>query len=604
MTSFDRRSFLATVSCSLAGQVSAPFFLLPSTSVKASSQIQADKQKENGSCWLDVVAPFIVEDSELGIESEIVLTSDTFVGAKGHADEQDSTDYEIHLYDMTGQAVGINGIARQLTVKAMNTTVLPVRELIGGAKKFCGGMKIRLRPKSRKTMHASDLFSSAFVRWRTANSFDNVHANPDPLHWQTTESFFYSMPFPSLVEYECVFSLFNPNSQRSAGELLMTDSSGKRLVAQRYDLKPHASLLFDLNSVSVVNNPWASNSEPKSNSENKFHRQHGLLSVINEEGTVKCFGFLMIRRNAQKRFSVEHPIHQGVFKQHPAIAPFDEKNQFKAKNVLYTPLLFRNQKIATANGSLTLDSKFYFGAGLPLEESLWLLPFAIDDQGKAVWFAKDDKKLSATLPSQTERGLIKLGPHQSCALDFSQLSLPAKFSSGGLAVAVSPDTNHTLFKVEIRVAEWNAYAFTHFRPGLRSARRYQKPNERGGLATDYIASGARVVKGKAGNRFDELICVLNIDDQGLEGRPMLELFGARGLVNRISLGAISPFGCQHFLLSELIEGDANYGPLTLRLTDEEATLLMSVIHIDHHRRDIALDHGSDRFSTFLDFVCQ
>lgn len=597
MTTFDRRRFLATVSCSLTGQASAPFFPLPSVS-------QKEQQKESGSCWLDVVAPFIVEDSELGVESEVVLTSDTFVGVAGHSDEQDSTEYEIYLYDMHGQAVGVNGIARQLTVKAMNTTVIPVRELIGGAKKFCGGMKIRLRPKSRKPMHATDLFSSAFVRWRTANSFDKVHANPDPLHWQTTESFFYSMPFPSLAEYECVFSLFNPNNQRSAGELVMTDSSGKRLAAQRYELKPHASLLFDLNAGKLIHDPWAANTESKPNRKPNFHKQQGLFSATNEEGTTKCFGFLMIRRNAQKRFSVEHPIHQGVFKQQPVTPPFDEKNQFKAKNVLYTPLLFRNQKIATTNGNLTFDSKVYLGAGLPLEESLWLFPFAIDEQGKAAWFAKDDKKLSAALPSQTERGLIKLGPHQSCCLDFAQLSLPAGFSSGGLAVAVSPDTNHTLFKVEVRVSEWDAYAFTHFRPGLRSARRYQKPKERGGLATDYIVSGARVTKSKSENRFDELICVLNIDDQGWEGRPVLELFGPRGLVKRIPLGAIPPFGCRHFLLSNLVESSANYDPLSLRLTDEEATLLMSVIHIDHQRRDIALDHGSDRFSTFLDFVCQ
>ncbi len=597
MTTFDRRRFLATVSCSLTGQASAPFFHLPSAS-------QKEQQKESGSCWLDVVAPFIVEDSELGVESEVVLTSDTFVGTAGHADQQDSTDYEIYLYDMLGRAVGVNGIARRMTVNAMNTTVIPVRELIGDTKKFCGGMKIRLRPKSRKPMHATDLFSSAFVRWRTANSFDTIHANPDPLHWQTTESFFYSMPYPSLAEYECVFSIFNPNSQRSAGELRMTDSSGKQLVAQRYELRPHASLLFDLNAGNIIKDPWALSPEPKPNTATNFHKQQGLLSAINEEGTTKCFGFLMIRRNAQKRFSVEHPIHQGVFKQQATIVPLDEKNQFKAKNVLYTPLMFRNKKIATANGNLTFDSKFYLGAGLPLEESLWLLPFAIDEQGKTAWFAKDDKKLSAALPSQTERGLIKLGPHQSCCLDFAQLSLPAEFSSGGLAVAVSPDTNHTLFKAEVRVSEWNAYAFTHFRPGLRSARRYQKPKERGGLATDYIVSGARVVKGKPASRFDELVCVLNIDDQGWEGRPVLELFGARGAIKRIPLGTIPPFGCRHFLLSDLIEANANYEPLSLRLTDEEATLLMSVIHIDYQRRDIALDHGSDRFSTFLDFVCQ
>ena len=110
--------------------------------------------------------------------------------------------------------------------------------------------------------------------------------------------------------------------------------------------------------------------------------------------------------------------------------------------------------------------------------------------------------VAAVLPSQTERGVIRLATNQSCALDFDKLTagekntagmpahspgnlsanLPPNFS-GGLAVAVSPDTNHTLFKVEVRVREWKAYAFTHFRPGLRSARWYQKPKPRGGLAT-------------------------------------------------------------------------------------------------------------------------
>ena len=32
-------------------------------------------------------------------------------------------------------------------------------------------------------------------------------------------------------------------------------------------------------------------------------------------------------------------------------------------------------------------------------------------------------------------------------------------------------------------------------------------------------------------------------------------------------------------------------------------LILSVIHLDYVRSDIALDHGSDRFSTFNDFDC-
>jgi hypothetical protein len=43
--------------------------------------------------------------------------------------------------------------------------------------------------------------------------------------------------------------------------------------------------------------------------------------------------------------------------------------------------------------------------------------------------------------------------------------------------------------------------------------------------------------------------------------------------------------------------------MSLRLTDAKATMLMSLVHIDYGRKDIALDHGSDRFSTFQEFTC-
>ena len=584
----NRRSFLATVSCSLAPVVAAP--LLPARGFLA----QSAPSSNNHSCWLEVCAPFIVEDIEGGLQSEIVLTSDTFAGARGHEDGADSTDYEIYLYDAAGKAIGAGGVARKLNVPAMRTTVIAARDLVGEVKSFWGGMKIRLRPRCRETMHASDLFSSAFVRWRTASSFDNVHANPDPLQWQNTESFFYSMPFPSLADYECLFSLFNPNDQRSAGEIVMFNPNGKRIAAQRYDLKPHASLLFDLNAGGFGDDPWLSRATGKAQ-----NRSSGLLAVTNEERTAKSFAYLMIKQNARQRFSVEHPIHQGIFKPKPVVAPFDAGAQFKAKNVLYTPLVFKAKRI----GDLTLDSRFYFGTGQPLEEAQWFYPFVVDAEGEVAWSAMKDAKLAECLPAQTERGVIKLGPSQSCELDFKQLALPQNFY-GGLGVAVSPDTTHTLLKVEVRVAEWGAFAFTHFRPGLRSARSYQKPKQRGGLATDYIVSGARLVKVKNLAQLDELIAVLNIDDQGLEARPVIELFGPRSLITRLPLGAIPPFACRHFLLSELLKGEANLETLTLRLVDERATLLMSAVHLDYARRDIALDHGSDRFSTFLDYSCQ
>ncbi len=590
MKTTDRRHFLAGISCSLASITAKP--IIP---------LRGLLRQTPSPCWLEVCAPFIVEDTERGVQSEIVLTSDTFAGARGHEDGVDSTDYEIYLYDAAGKAIGAGGVARKLNVPAMRTTVIAARELIGEAKSFWGGMKIRLRPRGRETMHASDLFSSAFLRWRTTASFDNVHANPDPLQWQNTDSYFYSMPFPRLADYECVFSLFNPYDHHSAGEIVVYDSNGKRIAAQRFNLNPHTSLLFDLNAKGLTTDPWSSKSTQKTSAKVASQQgQHGLLAVTNEQGTAKSFGYLMIRRNSRSRFSVEHPIHQSVFKPKPPVAPFDANNQFKAKNVLYTPLLFNRKQI----GQLTLESRFYFGAGAPLEEAQWLYPFAVDGEGEAVWSAMKDARLGDCLPSQTERGVIRLAANQSCALDFDKLSLNSDFA-GGLAVAVSPDTTHTLLKVEVLVKEWDAYAFTHFRPGLRSARAYQKPKQRGGLASDYIVSGARVLKDKnSPAQFDELIGVMNIDDHGVEARPLLELFGPKGMITKIQLGAVPPFACRHFLLSEMIGGNADYGPLTLRLVDEKAALLMSAVHIDHVRRDIALDHGSDRFSTFLDYGCQ
>ncbi len=595
MKPFDRRSFLSTLSCSLATLASDPLGRV--------RRIYSGASNNNGGCWLDVCAPFVIEDAERGIHTEIILTSDTFAGARGHQDGADATDYEIYLYDSAGQAIGASGVARRLTVPAMRTTVIAARELIAGStnpeRSFWGGMKIRLRPRCRQTMHASDLFSSAFNRWRSASSFDNVHANPDPPQLQNLDGYFYSMPFPSLTEYEQVFSLFNPYDIRSSGEIALYDAAGKKFIVRPYELKPHASLIFDLNS-----NQLTGGSQQTAASENaasKRNLRHGLLAVTNEQGTAKSFGYLMIKQEARGRFSVEHPIHQGVFKPRPATIPFDAQNQFRAKNVLYTPLLFNRKKIEKIG--LTLESRFYLGTGLPLEEAQWFYPFAVDGEGEAVWSSIKDQKLPSALPSQTERGVIRLNAGQSCALDFKQLDLPPGFA-GGLCVAVAPDTTHTLLKVEIRALEWNAFAFTHFRPGLRSARTYQKPEQRGGLATDYIVSGARLVKTKNSSRLDEVIAVLNIDDQGLEARPVLELFGPGGLIKRVPLGAIPPFACRHYLLSELISGEAHHESLTMRLVDEQATLLMSAVHLDQERRDLALDHGSDRFSTFLDYGCR
>ena len=139
MRTLERRSFLSLISNAVVGSTLYPAFGLA----------QQNKPITNGTCWLDVCAPFIIQDSALGIDSEIVLTADNFVGASGYSDGADGTEYQIYLYDFEGKPVGANGVAKTLSAKAMRTTVIPVSDLVGPQKSFWGGMKVRLRPKTR-----------------------------------------------------------------------------------------------------------------------------------------------------------------------------------------------------------------------------------------------------------------------------------------------------------------------------------------------------------------------------------------------------------------------------------------------------------------------
>jgi hypothetical protein len=555
-------------------------------------------------CWLDVCAPFVVEDPGAGIHSEIYLTSDTFAGRNGHQEAGFTTDYEICLYDADGNPVGSDGVAKRLTVPAMHTTFLRASDLLGDTKQFWGGMKIRLRPQSREPMYASDLFSSAFVRWKTDNSFDNVHANPDPLQWQRADSFFYSMPFPALDRYQCVFSLFNPNAQTSAGQVTLYDPFGGVIREIPYELKPHASLLLDLRRAELTGDARAAfvanrRAHHTTTSENAGARG-GSLAVTNTQGTTKCFGYLLIKAANSSRFSVEHPIHQPPYKPIAAAPPLEADDTFRARNILYTPLVF----IARRIGGITLQSRLHFSSGAPIEEFLWLKPFITGPTGEIVWQVTKDTPFPGSIsPRQIERKAIKLRGLQSCIFECADLGLRPEFS-GGMFLAVAPTTNHTLMKVELLAPEWDAHAFTHFRPGLQAERAYQKPKQRGALATDYITSGARCETTAGKITRDEIIAVINIDDQRVAGNPVLEVFGAGGLLTRINLGQVPSYACRHYLLSEVLSERIGGHDLSLRLVDESATLLMSVVHLDYLRRDLAMDHGSDRFSTFVDYPCE
>lgn len=588
MKTLARRSFLSLISHATVG----------STLCSVSPLAQAvTRPGNNGTCWLDVCAPFIIQDPALGIDSEIVLTADNFIGARGYADGSDATEYQVLLYDSEGRPIGENGIARRLTADAMCTTVIPVRDLVGPDKSFWGGMRIRLRPKTRTPTHASDLFSSAFVRWKSSGSFTNVHANPDPLQWQRADSFFYSMPFPPLDDYDCVYSLFNPYSERSAGAFTIYDQFGTTVKALAYDLKPHSSLLVDLRK-----GEYARNVDETFNGKRGTPRggaRGGTIAVTNRQGSVKNFGYLLIKQSRSARFSIEHPIHQPPYNPTAARTPFDGAGRFKAQNVLYTPLVFRTKKI----GGITLESRFHLSSGAPVEEALWLSPFITDANGNVVWQAREGSKLPSSIPErQIERGAIKLGGQQSCIFDCARLDLPKGFS-GGLSLAITPLSNHTLMKVEVVAPEWNARAFTHFRPGLAAARAYQKPAWRSGLGTDYIVAGACLSADDRKMIRDEIIAVINIDDKSIAGNPTLEVFTSAGLQARVRLGQVPAFSCRHYLLSALLSGKIGPNDLSLRLVDEQATLLMSVLHLDYERRDIAADHGSDRFSTFSEFTC-
>ncbi|MFN2532421.1 MAG: hypothetical protein ABR555_14085 [Pyrinomonadaceae bacterium] len=616
MDSFDRREFLSIVTGSAAAVITLPIHAAVSpvaavtnnsTSAWTGSVEQADKP-----CWLDLCVPFVLEDADRGLHAEVVLTSDTFIGSEGYVDGRDATDYEFYLYDAGGSIVGSGNRKTRISVAAMRTTVIPIRELIAPNTSFCGGMSIRVRPNARVPMHASDLFSSAFIRWQTEQSFDNVHANPDPLQWQKKECFYYSMPFPSLNDYECTLGVFNPYDAESSGQIVLHDHAGNRVVEQPYDLKPRASLLFELNRLRPSADAYAafglggtSIAKPITHHLHERHgaldsaKSGGMLVVTNKQATTKSFAYLIIKRNGGRHFSVEHPIHQPVTKPLPAVAPFDTAGKFKARNILYSPLLFRAKRI----GDITLESRFHLSTGLPFEEILWFAPYAVDDGGSVAWLASKDQKLTSQLEqSQVERGAIRLGTEQSCILDFARLTLNPEFS-GGLCLAIAPDSTHTFMKVEVRVPEWGAHAFTHFRPGLRAARAYQKPEQRAGLMTDYMTSDARFERTEKGIIFDELIGVINIDDRAIDGSPVLELFGPSGLWKRVALGAVPAYACRHFLLSELIKDRQSIERMTMRLVDDRATLLMSTVHLDYMRRDIALDHGSDRFSTYNDYGC-
>jgi hypothetical protein len=89
------------------------------------------------------------------------------------------------------------------------------------------------------------------------------------------------------------------------------------------------------------------------------------------------------------------------------------------------------------------------------------------------------------------------------------------------------------------------------------------------------------------------------------GAPKIQLHGPSGIIAEKSIGEFPPLACKHFLLSELFPGlqTEPEHPVTVRMLDENAMMVVSAVHLDYDRRDLALEHGSDRHSTFNDFKC-
>jgi len=68
VTALDRRSFLLISSSSLLSLASR------SAAQQPQSPTAIAPQKTVSHCWLDVCGAFVVEDADLGVHSEIVLT--------------------------------------------------------------------------------------------------------------------------------------------------------------------------------------------------------------------------------------------------------------------------------------------------------------------------------------------------------------------------------------------------------------------------------------------------------------------------------------------------------------------------------------------------
>ncbi len=599
----DRRTFLSGLTGSLVTASYLARFASPGQAAAVGQQYPQYDNKPaqlvtGKQCWLDVAAPFVLHEPKMQLSTDLLLTATCFPGIEGFRDAQYGTDYEVQLFDASGKQVNL-GSAAKMRIHALRPTVLRASDLTGG-KPFWGSAKIRLAPTGQQVTHAGDLFSAGFVRWNTPRNFDNVHAHPAAPK-QARGKFYYSMPFPPLDEYHCAFVLFNPSDDESTGTVRAVGLQGETIVEREYTLNPRQTILYRMGDLKTEDSPREvlHVSGPPANGA----RRGGVVRVVNRTEAVP-FAYTMIRGRSDSTFSVEHPLHFADVPVKPARAtPYGPNRSFPAEALLFTPLFFAGQRF----GGLRLESRIYLSASRWREEALWLMPFVTDGRGLIMWVSNRDEKLTERITPATSchDGVLRLTEFQSCRVDARALPLEGNFA-GGFGVATIPPTSHSLMKIEVRVAEWDRAAFTHFRPGGAFHKKYRTVAERGGLATDYITSGCQVRGSAEKRKYDCLFSVMNIEFEDHNvARPRLQLFGPSGLMAEKELGEYPPLACRHLLLSELFPGlQTEPGqPLTVRMTDEKAMIVNSVVHLDYERHDLAMDHGSDRHSTYLDYGC-
>ena len=591
MTTIDRRIFLS----SLAGSLLAA----SAQTAQAAQQTAELAPVPTGACWLDVAAPFIAADPAQKLSTELLLTATCFPGVDGYRDTRYATEYQILLFDHTGKEIKLDNAGR-IEIPAMRPTLLNLSQM-AGRDSFFGGAKVRVAPSPGQVARAGDLFSAGFVRWDLPGNFDNVHAHPAPPQ-QVVGRFNYSMPFPALSEYHCAFALFNPNEEESYGNVRAVDRLGRTVVQRSFELRPHQTMLYAVADLKAADTPGEAFAitplnEPK--------LKDGGVIVVQNASARAPFAYTFMKGRTGGSFTVEHPLHfQADAPVKPARkTPYGPNHSFPAQAMVYTPMVFKGVRI----GELQLESRMYLSASRWAEEALWMMPFVTTGEGAIGWVSNRDEQYAQRIkPAEVaDQGVVRLSEFQSCRIDAATLPLPDGFS-GGFGAATIPKTSHSLNKIEVRAVNWGRVAMTHFRPGGAVAKSYRQADQRGGLASDYIVSGAHVMGGARDRKRDCLLAIMNIEfEDDNAGTPVVQVFGPQGLAGEKRLADFPPLACRHLLLSDLFPGlqsDPAH-PFTLRMQVANALMVVSALHIDYERKDIALEHGSDRHSTFQDFKC-